>query len=213
MQHCLSSRKNTKKTEIGPNRSKSWPKSKKNKHPSGPRRVGPRRVRGPKFRAFFPLPPPFRSFCVSLGVFSWNFGGLLKAGTLKCARLEFSGCRVNPRRPQSRRGLWGLGFAKFGQNTKTLKSVKVGLAKVGQAHNWPKSVWPKSVWPKSAMTSPRDQHVRPKPSTSVSVTTITFLIGPFVTCTAGVISSNCASGASKSPTQTLCRFGWLLWIM
>ena len=36
---------------------------------------------------FFPFPPPFRSFCVSLGVFSLNFGGVLKAGTLKCARL------------------------------------------------------------------------------------------------------------------------------
>ena len=40
-------------------------------------------------------------------------------------------------------GLLGLGFLvfrKFGQNTETLKLAKVGLAKVGQAHNWPKSV-------------------------------------------------------------------------
>ena len=51
-------------------------------------------------------------------------------------------------------GLWGFGFRSqcrslgfglfgsrnFGQNTKTLKLAKVGLAKVGQAHNWPKSV-------------------------------------------------------------------------
>ena len=44
----------------------------------GTRRVGPRRV-GPKIsRFFFPFPPPFRSHCVSLGVFSWNFGGVLK---------------------------------------------------------------------------------------------------------------------------------------
>ena len=28
-----------------------------------------------------------RSCLLSLGVFSWNFGGVLKAGTLKCARL------------------------------------------------------------------------------------------------------------------------------
>ena len=34
---------------------------------------------GPKIsRFFFPFPPPFRCFCVSLGVFSWNFGGVLK---------------------------------------------------------------------------------------------------------------------------------------
>ena len=38
-----------------------------------------RRVGSPKFRAFSPP---------SLGVFSWNFGW-----ALKCARLEFSGCR------------------------------------------------------------------------------------------------------------------------
>ena len=72
-----------------------------------PRRVGPRRVGGPKprkseapkggapegwgpegwdpegwgaqnFALFFPFPPTFRSHCVSLGVFSWNFGGVLK---------------------------------------------------------------------------------------------------------------------------------------
>ena len=33
-----------------------------------------------------------------------------------------------------------LGFKNLGQNTETLKLAKVGLAKVGQAHNWPKSV-------------------------------------------------------------------------
>ena len=39
-----------------------------------------------------------RSFLsLSLGVFSWNFGGVGSAGALKCARLEFSGCRVKPR--------------------------------------------------------------------------------------------------------------------
>ena len=43
-------------------------------------------------------------------------------------------------------------MAKVGQNSKTLKLAKVGLAKVGQDHDWPKSVRPKSVWPKSAMT-------------------------------------------------------------
>ena len=66
----------------------------------GPRRVGPRRVWGPKFRAFFPSPTTsFRSFSLSLCVFSWNFGGV--AGAVKCARLEFSGWCVKPRRPQS----------------------------------------------------------------------------------------------------------------
>ena len=53
-------------------------------------------------RFFFPFPPPFRCFCVSLGVFSWNFGGVLKRGALKCARLEFSGCHVGA--PEARSG-------------------------------------------------------------------------------------------------------------
>ena len=40
----------------------------------GPKGWGPRRGRRPKFRVFFPLSRPyFRSFCLSLGVFSWNF--------------------------------------------------------------------------------------------------------------------------------------------
>ena len=39
----------------------------------------PRKGGRPKIsRFFFPFPPPFRCFCVSLGVFSWNFGGVLK---------------------------------------------------------------------------------------------------------------------------------------
>ena len=71
----------------------------------GPQRVGPRRVGGPKFRAFFSLSRHnFLSFFSLLGVFSWNFGGVFEAqaGALKCARLEFSGCRV--RAPAGRSG-------------------------------------------------------------------------------------------------------------
>ena len=46
---------------------------------------------------FFPLQPQF-FFLSSLfwGVFSWNDGGVLKRGALRCALLEFSGCRVKP---------------------------------------------------------------------------------------------------------------------
>ena len=40
------------------------------------------------FGAFFPLSSHnVHSFFPLLGVFSWNFGGVLKTGTLKCARL------------------------------------------------------------------------------------------------------------------------------
>ena len=78
-------------------------------------RVGPRG--GPKkgwapnegwgaqnFALFFSLSRHnFLSFFSLLGVFSWNFGGFFcSAGALKCARLEFSGCRV--RAPAARSG-------------------------------------------------------------------------------------------------------------
>ena len=36
---------------------------------------------------FFLLPSEIALFLLSRGVLSWNFGGVLKAGTLKCARL------------------------------------------------------------------------------------------------------------------------------
>ena len=42
----------------------------------GARTVGPRRGGGQHFALFFPLPPPFSLFFLSLGVFSWNFGGV-----------------------------------------------------------------------------------------------------------------------------------------
>ena len=47
-----------------------------------------RRTDRPKISLFFPLSRlKIPSFCFSLGAFSWNFGGVLKAGKLKCARL------------------------------------------------------------------------------------------------------------------------------
>ena len=83
----------------GPNPEKIGPRR------VGPRRVGPRRVGGPKFRVFIPSPTTsfalFLSHCVSSRGFLVVFGS---AGAVKCARLEFSGCCVKPRRPRSRRG-------------------------------------------------------------------------------------------------------------
>ena len=45
--------------------------------------LGPGRVGGPKFRAFFffSLPTEISFFLLSLGVFSWNFGSVGSAGT------------------------------------------------------------------------------------------------------------------------------------
>ena len=41
-----------------------------------PKGGAPKGGEAQNFALFFPFPPPFRSFCVSLGVFSWNFGGV-----------------------------------------------------------------------------------------------------------------------------------------
>ena len=61
---------------------------------------------GAQIFALFSLSRPhFRSFCPSLGVFTLNFGGVLEVlGPSNVHVLEFSGCRVKPRRPRSRRG-------------------------------------------------------------------------------------------------------------
>ena len=86
----------------------------------GPRRVGPRRVRrqksgapkggatkggapeggGSKFRAFFSSPAPIFALSVSLWGSSRGFWWCLEVPGLKCARLEFLGCCVKPRRPE-----------------------------------------------------------------------------------------------------------------
>ena len=59
---------------------------------------------GPKISRFFPpLPPQFSFFLLSLGgrggeiLVVFEEGGVPKGGGHKCARLEFSGCRVKPR--------------------------------------------------------------------------------------------------------------------
>ena len=60
----------------------------------GKTRVGQKKGGEPKNSRFFPsLPPQFYFFLLSLGgPFVEFFGGVQSAGTLKCARLEFSGC-------------------------------------------------------------------------------------------------------------------------
>ena len=68
----------------------------------GPCRVGPRRVGlpslgGPKFRAFFPLPPQFSFFLLSLGGPSRGIlGGVLKRRGPEMCTFGLSGCRVKP---------------------------------------------------------------------------------------------------------------------
>ena len=77
----------------------------------GARRVGSRRV-GPLGSGLSP------------GLRVWLWEGLGSRPECKSLGLGF--------------GLFG--FRKFDQNTKTQKLAKVGLAQIGQAHDWPKSV-------------------------------------------------------------------------
>ena len=66
----------------------------------GPKGGGPEGWGARNFALFFPSPATkFVLFFPLLVVLSWNFGGVQSAGTLKCARLEFSGCRVRAPAP------------------------------------------------------------------------------------------------------------------
>ena len=73
-----------------------------------PRKMEPRRV-AQHFALFLPLPPQCHSFLPSLG----GPRGILVVFEVpapsKCARLEFSGCRVKPRRPTTAKGKRGPG--------------------------------------------------------------------------------------------------------
>ena len=61
--------------------------------------AGPPSAEPPKISLFFfPLPPPFRSFSVSLGVFSLNFGGVFEAPGPQMCTFGLLSCRVKPRR-------------------------------------------------------------------------------------------------------------------
>ena len=72
--------------------------------PSGP----------PKISLFFsPLPHHFCSFCLSLGVFSLNFGGFGEDRGPQMCTFGLLGCRVKPRRLRGRRG-----FTREPENSK-----------------------------------------------------------------------------------------------
>ena len=76
---------------------------------AGPPCAGPpppdrlRRTALPKFRSFFPSPATvFILFSLSCWSFSLNFGGVLKTGTLKCARLGSRAVFETPAAPPDR---------------------------------------------------------------------------------------------------------------
>ena len=67
--------------------------------PSGfPSCTGPPAPDHPKSLSFFLSRPYFRSFCLSLGVFSLNFGGVFEGWDPQMCTFGLSGCRVKPRR-------------------------------------------------------------------------------------------------------------------
>ena len=91
----------------------------------GPEGWGPEGWGAQNFALFCSLSRrKIRSFLPSLGVFSLNFGGVLKTKTLKCARLEFSGCRV--RAPAARSG-GAAGVSHDSQRAQTCTFEGLGL--------------------------------------------------------------------------------------
>ena len=75
------------------------PKPRKSGGPRGGAQKGARTVGAQNFALFSPLPPQFfLLFSISFGLFRGILVVFGSAGALKCARLEFSGCRVKPRR-------------------------------------------------------------------------------------------------------------------
>ena len=68
----------------------------------GPKGGAPKGGGAQNFALFSLSHTHFRSFSLSLGVFSWNFGGVFEDGPLNVRVLEFSGCRVKPRREHLR---------------------------------------------------------------------------------------------------------------
>ena len=74
----------------------------------GPEGLGAQRLGGPKFRAFFSLSRrKFRSLCLSLGVFSLNFGCFFESLCPQMCTFGLSGCPVKARRLRGRRGFTG----------------------------------------------------------------------------------------------------------
>ena len=74
----------------------------------GPLLPGPPSPEPPKISRFFSLSRHnFHSFFPLLGVFSWNFGGVLKHQDPEKCTFGLSGCRVRPRR------LWDFGVTTF----------------------------------------------------------------------------------------------------
>ena len=65
----------------------------------GPLSPGPLSAGPPKISLFFPSPALIFVFFLSLGVFSWNSGGVCESwDPPMCSTFGLSGCRVKPRR-------------------------------------------------------------------------------------------------------------------
>ena len=110
----------------------------------------------PNFRSFLSLSRrKIRSFLPSLGVFSWNFGGVFEGWDPQMCTSGLSGCRVRaPARGKKKERNFGRsggrgsgGGPKHTHHTHTTQKM-----------GWPKMDWPKLDWPKSATTTGAQVH-------------------------------------------------------
>ena len=124
----------------------------------GPEGWRPEGLGGHKFRVFFHSPATF-SFSSLLGVLTLNLVVFPRAGTLTCACLEFSGCRVKPRRnsgppgftrqpENSKRAHFSAPKPKFHEKTlRETKRAKMGRESEKSAKFWdPHSSGPHFFW-------------------------------------------------------------------
>ena len=105
------------------------------------------RWRGPpKMSRVFPLPHPFSLFLSFSGVFSWNFGGVLKRPALKCAR------------GRGRWGVQGSGVRGGGSGGKTKETQEKHKRKTREEQEKNKEnmcsrhLWINSFFPSASLT-------------------------------------------------------------
>ena len=125
----------------------------------------------PKFRSFFAL--SHRKFHSLFSLWEFSRGILvgLKTGTLKCARLEFSGCRVKPRKPFWLKVL--VAIALFHDSCKTVQMPRKGWSAVQVPDGWLQVIRgprpPSNKWPTRNRQSSEASRRGPLPEEVVSI--------------------------------------------
>ena len=104
---------------------------------------------GPKISRFFSSPATISLFLCLSGCLLVEFWWCLKRRGAQMCTFEFSGCRVKPRRPRSRRCFTQVPTPHTTHHTQHNNTTPHHTQHT--THNKSNSIWPKSVWPKSVL--------------------------------------------------------------